>query len=173
MSAYQGGHNERYSVFAACSGNICSRRHPAIRSSHSGTTNYYRKDSNPNLGELGCLRCRDYPCLAWICSISQLIGFERLLLRCICPLLAQSGHPACTVECLLWGGKADMRRTPLSLSLPLVDDGPQCCGGDSSCNEPRAPACTCQEVTHCYSPLHLLRSQYPSSSLIRLRFRIA
>ena len=63
--------------------------------------------------------------------------------------------------------------TPLSLCLPLVDDGPQCCGGDSSYNEPRAPACPCQEVTHCYSPFTCCAHKYPSSSLIRLRFRIA
>jgi hypothetical protein len=62
---------------------------------------------------------------------------------------------------------------PFSLCLPLVDDGPQCCGGDSSYNEPRAPACPCQEVTHCYSPFTSRAHEYPSSSLIRLRFRIA
>jgi hypothetical protein len=87
-----GGHNERYSVFAACRRNICSRRHPAIRSSHCGSANYYRKDPNPNLGELGCLRYRDYPCLAWICSISKLIGFERLFAAVHESALTQSGH---------------------------------------------------------------------------------
>ena len=40
-------------------------------------------------------------------------------------------------------------RLVLQLDQALVDDGPQCCGGDSSCNEPRAPACPRQEVTHC------------------------
>jgi hypothetical protein len=60
------------------------------------------------IAELGCLRCRDYPGLAWVCSISELPALKVCLLRCMSPLLAQSGHTELHCACLLSGGKADM-----------------------------------------------------------------
>ena len=39
-----------------------------------------------------------------------------------------------------------------SLSRPLVDEGPQSRSDDPSYNKPRAPAYSCQEVTHCAPP---------------------
>src|SRR5215471_17844039 len=81
----QGGYDDRRSVFAACGHNLWSCGHRANRSGHHEAANYYRAHFDSDMGELGCLCCRDYPGLAWIFSISRLVP-EFALLGLVEPL---------------------------------------------------------------------------------------
>jgi hypothetical protein len=69
----QGGTNDCWSLFAACSRNLCSRGHLANRPSRHEATSHHRADFYPSMGELGCLRCRDYPGMAWLFCVGKCV----------------------------------------------------------------------------------------------------